>query len=625
MTPGWLSQTFPPDGASAAEGIRNQLGRPELDLLTILVREAAQNSWDARVRGRRTPVDFQVEFGSVSAAQVGAWREYLLHNAPLDQHLPLRSVLRRSDIRILSVSDRGTTGLGGPTRADVAQGENHDFVSFVRNIGEPRDTELGGGTYGFGKGIFYLVSKAGAVLLHTRCVTDEGLQTRLIGCALWKSYVGQEATEERRYTGRHWWGDASSGIVEPLVGEMADQTAHRLGLRPFEAGETGTTVVVIDPVLDDMEPVQAAEYVADTIAWQLWPKMIATGERPQGMRFSVRCDGRDVPVPDPETTRPLDLFVAAYRELAAGESKRMECRNPRKFLGQLGLAKRVGLPIQATMASLTAGIDDLVHHVCLMRPAELVVSYYKGPKPPSELQSYAGVFRADTGMDEVYARAEPPTHDSWNPHSLQLPESTFVRMTFRRIQEALDGLLELGGAVRGGSSAISLGAASGRFASLVTGAGGLGGASDFEPGRGRGPSGPTGGPTGRRGGPVDPGNDGGSRGRRGRVEYVGEPYVDSRDGLVVVVQEFRLPDDGDHDVHVDAAVLAGPGTRETEPPLGAAVPVFVGWENAQGRITDERVLRASGGDGATWRVIVNPAADTVTELDVTARPVTSSS
>ena len=36
-TPRWLSQAYPPEGASAAEGIRNQLGRPELDLLTILV------------------------------------------------------------------------------------------------------------------------------------------------------------------------------------------------------------------------------------------------------------------------------------------------------------------------------------------------------------------------------------------------------------------------------------------------------------------------------------------------------------------------------------------------------------------------------------------------------------
>ncbi|MEU4395991.1 hypothetical protein [Kribbella sp. NPDC023855] len=559
----------------------------------------------------------------MSAAHLSGWRELLLQNAPLEHQLPLRGALRRSDIRTLTVSDRGTTGLGGPTRADVAQGENHDFVSFVRNIGEPRDTELGGGTYGFGKGIFYLVSKAGAVLLHTRCATQDGLETRLIGCALWKSYIGQGATEEKRYTGRHWWGDPSSGIVEPLIGEVADQAAQRLGLRPFLADETGTTVVVIDPMLDDLDPGQAAEYVADTIAWQLWPKMLETQGRPEPMRFSVRCDGAEVPIPDPETTRPLDLFVAAYRELTGGESRTLQCRSPKKVLGQLGLAKRVGLSVEASMASLTAGVEGLVHHVCLMRPAELVVTYYKGPKPPSELLSYAGVFRADTGMDEVYARAEPPTHDSWNPHSLQLPESTFVRTTFRRIGEALDGLLELGGSARGGSTAISLGAASGRFASLVTGSEGLGGASDFTSRSGAAGGGQ---PTGGQGGGGAGGSEGGKgrSARRSRIEYIGDPYLDDRGGRTVVVQDFRLPDDGEYEVHVDAAVLAGPGTRETEAPLGAAVPELLGWEHPDGRAIEEPVLRVTGGDGSTWRVMVTPAADTVTELNVTARSVASS-
>jgi hypothetical protein len=287
------------------------------------------------------------------------------------------------------------------------------------------------------------------------------------------------------------------------------------------------------------------------------------------------------------------------------------------------LAKRVGLPVEASLASLTAGVEDLVHHVCLMRPAELVVTYHKGPKPPSELLSYAGVFRADAGMDDVYARAEPPTHDSWNPHSLQLPESTFVRTTFRRIGEALEGLLELGGSARGGSSAISLGAASGRFASLVTGADGLGGASDYKSQSGASRGGQAAGGQGS-GGAGGSRSGRGSTARRSRIEYVGDPYLDHRGGRMVVVQDFRLPGEGEYDVHVDTAVLAGPGTRETEPPLGADVPEFLGWEGADGRIMNDRVLRAVGGDGSTWRVMVRPASDTVTEIDVTAQSLMSS-
>ena len=64
---------------------------------------------------------------------------------------------------MLFVTDRGTEGLGGPTRADeVHEGESHDYVSFVLNVGEPRDTKLGGGTYGFGKAVFFLASSCAA-------------------------------------------------------------------------------------------------------------------------------------------------------------------------------------------------------------------------------------------------------------------------------------------------------------------------------------------------------------------------------------------------------------------------------------------------------------------------------
>jgi hypothetical protein len=277
------------------------LGRPELDLLTILVRESAQNSWDARLPQSDAPVDYRIDMWTVGPAHTGVWRELLLAGAPGSDNFPLRETLKRGSIRVLAVSDRGTRGLGGPTRADDAVGPERNFVSFIRNIGEPRDTPLGGGTYGFGKGIFYLLSKAGSVLVHSRCRTPQGgYETRLIGCTLWQSYVTLEGQGQRRYTGRHWWGDSSGSVVEPLVGEAAETVAQRLGLKAFGAQETGTTVVVIDPNLDELEgPDAAADYLSDTIAWHLWPKMIGTADTPPAMRFSVTRDGVPHPVPDP--------------------------------------------------------------------------------------------------------------------------------------------------------------------------------------------------------------------------------------------------------------------------------------------------------------------------------------
>jgi hypothetical protein len=652
----WYSQPYPAEGASAAEGIRNQLGRPELDLLTILVRESAQNSWDARIVDSGAPVDYRIDLWTVSPAHLGSWRDLLLPGAPAGVHLPLRESLRSNVVRMLAVSDRGTNGLGGPTRADKVFGGARDFVSFVRNIGEPRDTVNGGGTYGFGKAIFYLLSAPGTVLLYTRCRTDNGgYETRLMVCAMWKSYFADEEGADRRFTGRHWWGDTSGDVVEPLVDDDADGVAHRLGLRKFAPDETGTTIVVIEPILtrDDevLIPAAAADYLADSIVWQLWPKMVVpvNGGSP-AMRFSVFCDGVEREVPDPRRTRPIKMFVEAYERMSGPEGRELACLNPGKRLGRLGLVTRTMPPLETTLASNMAGVGPTIHHVCLMRPAELVVTYWAGPKPPSEYQGYAGVFRGYDEMDEVYAKAEPPTHDAWNHQLLAYPENTYVRTTFRRLKESVEGLLGLRGIAKEGAAKIALGAASSMFSGLVGGTWGTGGATEYgKPGStavvarpekrkdddvirsaalragegaasafldsDRAVASAGDGADVRQKPPSAP---------RPRVQYVGEPYFDDRNDTSVLVQEFRLPVRVLQRVRIDlAVVLPGIGAQEAEPPSGAPVPQLIGWEDPTGTVHVASPLEVHGGD-AVWRALVRPAPDTMTEIGIRAEAVSAS-
>lgn len=635
MTPAWFSQPFPPEGASAAEGIRSQLGKPELDLLTILVREAAQNSWDAQKDDAAPSVDFRISLRTVSPAHANAWRTLLLNEAPLNQHLPLRASLQKPTVRVMEIADRGTRGLGGPTRADKAVTGERDFVSFVRNIGEPRDRELGGGTYGFGKGIFYLISEPGTILIHTRCEVDGGYETRLMGCALWESYVVDTAEGCGRYTGRHWWGDVSGDVVEPLVGEDADHVARQLGLRPFKEDETGTSIIVIDPKLDDRAPAEAADYLAETMAWHLWPKMLGNGDTPPPMRFSVNCDGIEHEVPDPRTTRPLNLFVAAYEEMTGDGATELWRYRPKKFLGHLGLEKRMAVPFTPSSASRLVGIDELVHHVCLMRTAELVVTYRPGPKPPSEFTAYAGVFRAAEELESVYARAEPPTHDAWNKHSLEGRERKIIETTFRRIDESVNGLLNITGTVRSGSAKVSLGAASRLFSPLVGGVWGAGGRTFYGTPASQEPEEEPETATPRRGrkaaareqrndgqaldqaAQVDGAAEEGQRAqrRRPRVEYLGVPYFEERSGRAVLIQDFRLPVPIMQRVRADVGVtIAGTTGRETNPPVGADQPELLGWEHAASSIFfEDSMLTAKGGDGV-WRAVIRPVADTMTEI-----------
>ena len=408
------------------------------------------------------------------------------------------------------------------------------------------------------------------------------------------------------------------------------------------------------------QPAEAGDYLAQTIAWHLWPKMISVNGKTPAMRFTVTCDGLEHPVPEPRETRPLNMFVAAYEAMIGSQGSDVECKHPKRYLGRLGLVRRIMPPLEPTHASRMLGIENLVHHVCLMRPAELVVTYRPGPKPPSENQGYAGVFRADASMDEIYAKAEPPTHDAWNPHSLERPESTFVQTTFRRIGEALDRLLSLGGATRPGASHVPLGAASSLFSGLMGGTWGIGGATAYsKPGstvtaptravqQGDETEYPTA-PASDRSAPVPvhtgvdasgpmPSAGSGAAGDAGatprtangttgpsrsrpRVQYIGDPYYDDIGDTAVLVQEFRLPSPGLQRVRIDLAVtLPGAGGRETDPPLGASMPTLIGWEDGDGRLHTDETCEIDGSE-SVWRALVRPAPDTMTEIGIKVEAV----
>jgi hypothetical protein len=594
----------------AAEGVRNQLGRPRLSLFEVLVREAIQNSWDARVGD--AVVDFRIDGRECSIAEKEAIGALLAQNLPT-HGLPLLQSLRRAPLRLLVVSDRGTTGLGGPTRADIEpeKGSSHDFVAFLRNIGEPRDKEFGAGTFGFGKAIFYLVSRARTIVAFTRCRLNRGYETRLIGCGIGDSFQMQDGPIHRPYTGRHWWGVSTGELQEPLRNEEADEAARVLGLEAFGPNETGTSIVVLDPVFEQAE--DDIRSIACAITWHAWPKMVL--ETPE-MRFSVSWNHEPVDVPDPVRTPPLDAFVAAYRLLAAGEL--IECHRPQKLLGRLALHRQLVRTQQPDYpASFEPPIASPVHHVALLRAPHFVVRYYEGDPLPGDAAEYAGVFEADPGVDSAFAEAESPTHDDWVARQLTGQERTWVRATFTRIAERLRAFARPMTIEIVGAGGVPLGAASAQFATLVATAPASGGTSS--------PAGP-----GRNGGHGDLGHDvgaggggagrdsgvGASRRSRGKTEEVGQPEYGNFDGEPAVLLAFRVRRaEAGSSVHAEASIGTDEGLhRETDAPIGSARPRLLGWVGPEEQKVRGAALPTDGRVGQLWRVAVAPVPDTVTTV-----------
>lgn len=451
------SEKVSPNGNVTSKGIINQLGRPSLDLLAVLVRETVQNSWDARSSVSGT-VDFSMSGWTLSAAQHRVLREGVFGKKPPKEHLPLVEILDSGKpINVLAISDRGTKGLGGPTRADIVTDheEPRDFVDFLRNVGQPPDKQLAGGTYGYGKAALYRASRARTICIYTRCEVPSGLETRFIASALGSPY----STSKDRCTGRHWWGRFDDGIAEPLLNSQADMVAQRLGLPMFNDGDCGTTILIIEPMLDEEEdnslsaqrtPQQAFNLMAEYILWYFWPKMLVYGDGHPAISFELSWQGKRVHLPMPEDFLPLQGYVEAMYRLKGYKINSdnpfrfiyedIESQRPKQHLGKLVLQQ---FPTSSAKYFDTGKSDSpfsgLTHHTALMRQPELIVKYLPGASAPNEKLGYAGVFITDAEVDPVFADAEPPTHDDWVSQSLENRwHRTFVNVAVREIGKKMD-------------------------------------------------------------------------------------------------------------------------------------------------------------------------------------------
>jgi hypothetical protein len=607
MKKGWYSEPFPPGGGLAARGILNQLGRPNMPWFEVLAREAIQNSWDART-GDST-VEFSIDGWTCTPDQQLAIRRLIEDGIPVNG-LPLADSLLREPLNLLVVTDIGTTGLGGPTRADIEAStpEPRDFVAFVRNVGEPRDKKLGAGTFGFGKSIFYLVSRAKTAMVYTRCRIVSGYQSRFIGCSIGDGYRLSEGPAYRPYTGRHWWGVSMGGVQEPLLDVDADEAAMSFGIRPFTGEAMGTAVIVVDPALES--GLDAMNHIACAIAWHAWPKIVSAG---QSMKFSVTWQGETVAVPDPVQTPPLDAFVSAFRRLASAET--LECPKPRKLLGRLALERQlVRVHQPAYPASFLPPIKSPVHHVALIRAPQLVVKYLAGEPLAGDIAEYAGVFMVDPGVDDAFAQSEPPTHDDWVAAQLSGDDKRYVSSALSRLRDRLRSFAEPVASEIVNAGGIPLGAASAEFASLVASAHAGGGLS-IEVGRAnRGQGRPGGRGEGERG--TGPRITKRTESSAGSVDELGEPYFGQFLHERALLFPFRVVRAGAGTVTVakTAVGVDEEHTAEKEPPEGSSRPRFLGWLGPSGEVTELERLPTEGRVGQTWHAAVKPVPDTVTVL-----------
>ena len=426
-------------GNISGRGIGKILGTPKHDRLRIVIRETVQNTWDARSESHCP--EYRIRLRRLHHDQADVLVSSVFRN-PLEkkQRRQLDNGIKNRPW-VLEIADYDTSGLGGPTRADELSMGNEptDFVDFIRNIGAPRDKLQGGGTYGYGKTSLYLMSCCRTILVHTKSRYKNRPVERFIACRLTEPYEIRRGANKGRYTGRHWWGRwDGSAVVAPLEGHLASEYADALGFYQRTATDNGTSLMIVAPDFEQLRPNQVVDTIKETLLWDFWPKMVEYDGKPS-MRFRIYLGAGAQSLPRLNEFPPLNIFVDAMRSLKGRNGiKEIKCRKPKKMLGRLTLRKGPALR-RSTLDTGGNGpeVPERASHVALMRPAELVVDYLKGPELPSDMVEYGGVFICDDDVEAAFASAEPPAHDAWIPDNLVGHDKTFVRVALRRIRECM--------------------------------------------------------------------------------------------------------------------------------------------------------------------------------------------
>ena len=302
------SEPYNATGGLAAEGVINQLGRPDIEPLEVLVREAIQNCWDAKRddsrrysrRGRTQVLDAEAVAACTAARCLST---------------------RRPDSRSRTSSFPGSRSCTSPTSAPTVSAAQpaptssasiRDFVDFVRNIGQPPDKDLGGGSFGYGKAAFYIASRARTILVDTLCRDHRGSartplhrlcprrQLRAGRPALYGSPLvgpdGRAAFPSLRRVTTRTTPRASRATATSRHGRARNDGRDRgpkpragVGRRRRRRGRSDDTMT----------------FIADALAWNFWPRMIDTpGGAQRTMRLSVTDQGRRVPCPESTNASP---------------------------------------------------------------------------------------------------------------------------------------------------------------------------------------------------------------------------------------------------------------------------------------------------------------------------------
>jgi len=439
-----FSERYSTLGGTAGSAMKRTIGKSPLDPWHVFLREAVQNSWDARLDGR-LGINFGAHaFELTDSQRTQLAKEILVDLQDMHSLHGLRQALDAPNLNVLLTWDSGTKGLGGPVDASLAgePGIPTDFTDFIFNIGQPENHSIGGGTFGFGKAVFYRASEVSTCIVYSQTSNDDGIENRLIAVSVQEPF----SHSGFRYTGRHWWGDSGvSGNIAPFIGSKARRLAESLGLVKFGEHETGTAIAVLSPVMQGYSgSVQRERIVASLIdaatKWT-WPHMLSTVSRSPDIKYFFEVDRGNREVLSPTLDEQIGPFARIYEEaMAPGSTSHREAAYLQQKTIQVGTRSRnMGTLWFAKPPSHPSSpyLGDFNGCVALMRGPRLIVNYESVASHVEGLEQF-GVFVAaeNDEVEKLFASAEPPTHDAWMGDDVGIDQGRPVKSALSKLRES---------------------------------------------------------------------------------------------------------------------------------------------------------------------------------------------
>jgi len=455
----------------------------EMGVLIVMLREAVQNSWDARIRNNQN-ITFTLRGLNLSRENTSAIYKAIGKEGAYGFEL---SQAIRNVGNAIEISDSNTIGLSGPTGFDNLDEEDkkNRFIKFVHTLGNGAQSAGDGGSFGFGKTSLYKASKVGTVAIYTKTEVDDGTESRFIIKNLDKS-----GNKRFSNSGVYWWGkeiirseNADVGTwIEPLKNYEADELWSSIGGTRFGELETGVKLMVFAPELSRDYPKSGKsilhanlEHLAKNVTHYFWAKWPEEASQ-QGIefKFSISDNGNtsEIRIDHPDEVYPYQVLRTSLKasknkkiDTAAKESyqtKEIKSYQPAQSLGNLVYAVIDDRKINREYDEF---FNSEVCHIALLRNVEFVVDYFNhsvnidfmNDNVESE-KKIVGVFRTydncmvyiDTDksvkkdLNEVYRTAENQTHGSWsseNALSLGRYSRTYINKTFDEIKAGLNSFV----------------------------------------------------------------------------------------------------------------------------------------------------------------------------------------